>query len=80
MSQAEIEAKRKAMGVKRMHVLRTREDDKSDWSQPEYYPTKRERDGEASLCRILGGIRTHSYQESSAEAIARAVREQEESR
>lgn len=63
--------------MKRLHVLRIRRDDDSPWSEPEYFDSKRERDKVAAFNRVLGGIRTHSYQESKAEAEARAVLENE---
>lgn len=49
--------------LKTVYALRVRPDDNSAWSEPEYYRTKRERDRIAAQNRVLGGIRTHSYQE-----------------
>ncbi len=49
--------------MKTVYVLRIRPDDSSPWGEPEYYRTRRERDRTASINRIVGGIRTHSYEE-----------------
>lgn len=49
------------------HVLRTRFDDQSPWSDPVEFATKRDRDRAAAECRILGGLRTHSYFETESE-------------
>lgn len=49
--------------LKTVYCLRVRMDDESHWGEPEYYRTKRERDRVASMNRVLGGIRTHSFQE-----------------
>lgn len=53
------------------HVLRTRLDDNSPWSDPQEYDTKRERDKAAAFARVIGGIRTHSYFETAKEKEAR---------
>ena len=63
---------RETQATKKVFVLRTRLDDASDWSQPEYYRTRRERDRDAAISRTLGGIRTHSYEEKkTAEEVER---------
>lgn len=49
--------------MKIIYALRIRPDDNSEWSEPEYYRTRKERDRTASVNRIIGGIRTHSYEE-----------------
>lgn len=49
--------------MKTVYVLKVRPDDDSPWSDPEYYRTRKERDRVASMNRILGGIRTHSFEE-----------------
>lgn len=52
--------------MKTVYVLRVRSDGRSPWGEPEYYRTRRERDRYASVNRIIGGIRTHSYQEKKS--------------
>lgn len=49
--------------MKTVYCLRVRLDDQSEWSEPEYYKTRRERDRTGATNRILGGIRTHSFEE-----------------
>lgn len=49
--------------MKTVYVLRIRPDDNSEWGEPEYYRSRKERDRTASVNRIIGGIRTHSYEE-----------------
>ena len=44
------------------YMLRTRLDDESAWSEAEEYPTRGQRDKAARLARVIGGIRTHSYE------------------
>ena len=51
------------MKTKTVYCLRMRPDDNSNWSEPEYYKTRKRRDNAASYCRCLGGFRTHSYEE-----------------
>lgn len=46
-----------------VYVLRVRLDDSQPWSEPAYYATRKERDKEAAMNRIISGIRTHSYEE-----------------
>lgn len=43
--------------------LRIREDDASEWSTPTLYATRKARDKSAAINRIIGGYRTHSYNE-----------------
>lgn len=50
-------------GLKIVYVLRVRPDDDSHWSEPVYYRKRKERDRDGSMNRVLGGIRTHSYEE-----------------
>lgn len=50
-------------GLKTVYVLRVRPDDDSHWSEPEYYRKRKDRNKTERLNRVLGGIRTHSYQE-----------------
>ena len=52
-----------AKQMRTIYVLKVRQDDSSPWSEPTYYRTKKERDDTERLNRILGGIRTHSYNE-----------------
>lgn len=49
--------------MKTVYVLRVRPDDDSPWGDPEYYRTRKERNETERLNRVLGGIRTHSYEE-----------------
>lgn len=49
--------------LKTVYALRVRPDDESPWSEPFYFRTRRQRDRDASLNRVIGGIRTHSYEE-----------------
>lgn len=49
--------------MKTVYVLRVRPDDDSSWSEPQYYLRRKERDKTARMNRVLGGIRTHSYEE-----------------
>lgn len=53
---------------KLVYCLRVRMDDSAPWSDPEYYRTRRERDRVAATNRILGGIRTHSFEERKTPA------------
>jgi hypothetical protein len=53
------------------YVLRTRMSDESQWGPPEYFASRKERDAAAAQCRILGGIRTWSFDEK-IEAAATA--------
>lgn len=48
---------------KTVYCLRLRLDDSEPWSDPYYYRTKARRDKIGAMNRIIGGIRTHSYQE-----------------
>jgi hypothetical protein len=49
--------------MKTVYVLRIRADESEPWGAPEYYRTRKERDRVAAENRVLGGIRTHSYEE-----------------
>lgn len=49
--------------MKTVYALRIRMDDKDPWSEPDYFRTRKQRDRAASTNRIIGGIRTHSYEE-----------------
>ncbi len=56
--------------MKTVYCLRTRLDDSQPWGEPEYFRTRKLRDSAASVCRIMGGIRTHSFEEKvNAEAL-----------
>jgi hypothetical protein len=57
------------------HMLRTRLDDKSPWSEPMAFQNKRERDNASARARAWAGIRTHSWTETKAEEAARLARE-----
>ena len=45
-----------------VYMLRTRLTDNAKWSEPKEFATRKERDTVAAECRILGGMRTHSYE------------------
>ena len=47
-----------------VYMLRVRFTDPDEWSEPGEYTTRKERDYNAALNRIIGGIRTWSYEES----------------
>jgi hypothetical protein len=49
--------------LKTIHCLKTRMSDSENWGPTEYFETKRDRDEAERMCRILGGIRTHSFSE-----------------
>lgn len=49
--------------MKTVYVLQIRPDESHPWGEPEYYQTRKERDETERINRIIGGIRTHSYQE-----------------
>lgn len=49
--------------TKTVYCLRVRLSDEEPWSETEYYRTRRKRDRTATVNRVLGGIRTHSFQE-----------------
>lgn len=49
--------------TKTVYLLRVRDDDQSSWGEPSTYRTRKERDKTAAYCRIIGGLRTHSYEE-----------------
>ncbi len=46
-----------------VYCLRTRLDDDRPWSDTKYFLTKRDRDVNSATCRILLGVRTHSFEE-----------------
>lgn len=45
------------------YFLRIRFRDSDPWGEPKEYKTRRGRDKDAEINRIIGGIRTHSYDE-----------------
>lgn len=49
--------------MKAVYVLRVRMADSEPWGEPTYYRRRASRDRTARMNRILGGIRTHSYEE-----------------
>ena len=49
--------------MKTVYVLRVRLSDEESWGEPEYYRTREERDKTERFNRVLGGVRTHSYEE-----------------
>ena len=50
---------------KTIYGIRTRFSDNDVWSEPTYYRTRGRRDKVGSLNRIIGGIRTHSFEEKA---------------
>lgn len=49
--------------MKTVYCLRIRPDDNSEWSEATYYRTRKSRDRDGSMNRIMGGMRTHSFEE-----------------
>lgn len=52
-----------ARPLKTVYVLRTRMSDEERWGEPGYYRKRKDRDKDAAMNRVFGGIRTHSYEE-----------------
>jgi hypothetical protein len=52
------------------YLLRTRKDEAYAWSEPEVFATRKERDQVAAVERIIGRMRTWSYEESDAKKRA----------
>lgn len=48
--------------LRKVYCLRTRVDDKSEWSEEEVFVRRKDRDTIAAECRIFGGIRTHTFE------------------
>ena len=48
---------------KTVYVLRIRLDESQEWGQPIYYISRVNRNEAASTNRIIGGLRTWSYEE-----------------
>lgn len=48
---------------KLLYVLRIRLTDFDQWSDPSYFLKRKDRDKCASMNRIIGGMRTHCYEE-----------------
>lgn len=48
--------------------MRVRFDDNDKWSETQYFKTKGRRDKVGAINRIIGGIRTHSFEETKTEA------------
>lgn len=51
------------MKKKTIYVLRIRNSDDDEWGDPAYFLTKKARDRSAMINRILGYVRTYSYEE-----------------
>lgn len=49
--------------LKTVYVLRIRPDDNAEWSESSFYKSRKKRDRDGSMNRIMGGMRTHSYDE-----------------
>ena len=59
--------------TKTIYAVRMRDNDEAEWGEPDYYPTRKARDTTERYCRIIGGIRTHSYEERvSQDELAQA--------
>ncbi len=52
--------------MKTVYCLRIRPDDNLEWSETDYYRRRKERDEAASVNRIIGGFRTHSFEEKKS--------------
>lgn len=59
--------------MKTVYCLRIRVDDNSEWSEADYYRTRKARDECASVNRIIGGFRTHSFEEKKTPEEAEAL-------
>lgn len=46
--------------------MRVRMSDFDEWSEVGYFLTRKERDKVGAMNRILGGIRTHSFEEKKS--------------
>lgn len=60
---------------KLVYCLRVRANDSEEWSEVEYYFSRRERDYTAANNRIVGGLRTHSYEERKTPAEIAKIKE-----
>lgn len=49
--------------LRTVYCLRIRGDDQELWGQPTRYFSRKERNNDEKMCRIIGGMRTHSYDE-----------------
>lgn len=49
--------------MKTVYVMRTRLSDNEPWSEPQYFKTRKERDEIGAMNRMIGGIRTNSWEE-----------------
>lgn len=49
--------------MKTVYVLRVRLSDSEPWGEATYYRRRRDRDQDERVNRVMGGIRTHSYEE-----------------
>lgn len=63
------------MKRKTVYCLRIRPDDQLPWSETEYYASKRDRDHIERINRIIGGIRTHSFEEKKTPAEIKELTE-----
>lgn len=48
-------------------MLRVRPNDQAQWGPPTAYKSKRECHENECMCRIWGGLRTHTWRETKAE-------------
>lgn len=49
--------------MKTIYCLKIRTDDKQPWSEANYYRTRAKRDKDSAMNRIMGGLRTFSYED-----------------
>ncbi len=57
--------------LKTVFCMRIRLSDSEPWGETEYFRTRKARDHAGSVNRIIGGIRTHSFEEKkTAEQIS----------
>lgn len=47
---------------KKVYCLSIRSSDDVPWCEPEVYTSRKRRDKDAALARIIGGYRTHSFE------------------
>lgn len=49
--------------MKKVYCMRVKLSESDEWSDVEYFRTRKERDTSGSMNRILGGVRTYSFEE-----------------
>lgn len=58
---------------KAVYALRIRGDESQAWGSAEYYRTRKARDFDERMNRIIGGLRTHSFTEKKTAAEIDAI-------